>query len=128
MDGTFADQAMERIFGAPKPLIGVVHLLALPGSPAFDRGAGMRPIVEAARRTGADAIHPGYGFLSENADFAAMVEEHGLVFIGPTPEHIRMMGDKVVAKQTARALGIPCVPGSDGPVQDLDAAIAAAKA
>ena len=84
-------------------------------------------ILTAATITGADAIHPGYGFLSENADFAAMVEEHGLVFIGPKSEHIRMMGDKVIAKQTARELGIPCVPGSDGPVGDLPTAIAAAE-
>jgi acetyl-CoA carboxylase biotin carboxylase subunit len=85
-------------------------------------------ILSAATITGADAIHPGYGFLSENADFAAMVEEHGLVFIGPSPEHIRIMGDKVIAKQTARSLGIPCVPGSDGPVNDLESAAAAARA
>jgi acetyl-CoA carboxylase biotin carboxylase subunit len=85
-------------------------------------------ILSAATITGADAIHPGYGFLSENADFAAMVEEHGLVFIGPSPDHIRMMGDKVVAKRTARDLGIPCVPGSDGPVADVGAAIEAAEA
>jgi len=85
-------------------------------------------ILSAATITGADAIHPGYGFLSENADFAAMVEEHGLVFIGPSPDHIRMMGDKVVAKRTARDLGIPCVPGSDGPVGDVAAAIEAAEA
>jgi acetyl-CoA carboxylase biotin carboxylase subunit len=85
-------------------------------------------ILSAATITGADAIHPGYGFLSENADFAAMVEEHGLVFIGPSAEHIRIMGDKVIAKQTARSLGIPCVPGSDGPVNDLESAAAAARA
>ncbi|MFM8678772.1 MAG: acetyl-CoA carboxylase biotin carboxylase subunit [Alphaproteobacteria bacterium] len=94
---------------------------------ARDSYLNVAAILSAATITGADAIHPGYGFLSENADFAAMVEEHGLTFIGPTPDHIRMMGDKVVAKQTARELGIPCVPGSDGPVQDLDAAIAAAE-
>ena len=73
-------------------------------------------ILAAAEITGADAIHPGYGFLSENADFAQMVEEHGFAFIGPSPEHIRLMGDKIVAKATARDLGIPTVPGSDGPV------------
>jgi acetyl-CoA carboxylase biotin carboxylase subunit len=95
--------------------------------PARESYLNVPAILTAATITGADAIHPGYGFLSENADFAAMVEEHGLVFIGPSPEHIRMMGDKVVAKQTARALGIPCVPGSDGPVGDLESAIAAAE-
>ena len=73
-------------------------------------------LLAAAEITGAEAIHPGYGFLSENADFAQMVEEHGFVFIGPSPEHIRLMGDKIVAKATARVLGIPVVPGSDGPV------------
>jgi acetyl-CoA carboxylase biotin carboxylase subunit len=73
-------------------------------------------LLAAAEITGAEAIHPGYGFLSENADFAEMVEEHGFVFIGPSPEHIRLMGDKIVAKTTARGLGIPTVPGSDGPV------------
>src|SRR6266850_2085211 len=70
----------------------------------------------------ADAIHPGIGFLSENAKFAAMVEEHGFAFIGPTPEHITIMGDKVQAKDTARSLGIPVVPGSEGAVtNDADA-------
>ena len=65
-------------------------------------------ILSAAEITGAEAIHPGYGFLSESADFASMVEEHGFTFIGPTPEHIRTMGDKITAKQTAEKLGIPC--------------------
>jgi len=73
-------------------------------------------ILSAATITGADAIHPGYGFLSENADFASMVEEHGFVFIGPSPDHIRMMGDKIAAKQAARSAGLPCVPGSAGSV------------
>src|SRR5919109_1398533 len=70
----------------------------------------IQAILSAAAITGADAIHPGYGFLSENADFAAMVEEHGFTFIGPTPEHIRMMGDKITAKKTVKELGIPVVP------------------
>ncbi|HET6468012.1 MAG TPA: acetyl-CoA carboxylase biotin carboxylase subunit [Geminicoccaceae bacterium] len=74
-------------------------------------------ILAAAEITGADAIHPGYGFLAENADFAQMVEEHGFAFIGPTPEHIRVMGDKIRAKVTAAELELPTVPGSDGPVQ-----------
>src|ERR1700735_3187271 len=85
-------------------------------------------ILTAASITGADAIHPGLGFLAENADFAAMVEEHGLTFIGPTPEHIRMMGDKVVAKRVATELGIPTVPGSDGAITDIPAAIQRAEA
>jgi acetyl-CoA carboxylase biotin carboxylase subunit len=73
-------------------------------------------ILTAATISNADAIHPGYGFLSENADFAAMVEEHGLTFIGPSPEHIRLMGDKIAAKRTVREAGIPVVPGSDGSI------------
>src|SRR5215468_6675567 len=76
----------------------------------------MPNILSAATIAGADAIHPGIGFLSENAKFAAMVEEHGFAFIGPTPEHITIMGDKVQAKDTAKSLGIPVVPGSDGAV------------
>ena len=84
-------------------------------------------ILTAASITGADAIHPGLGFLSENADFASMVEEHGLTFIGPTPEHIRMMGDKVIAKRAATDLGIPTVPGSDGAIGDIEAAVARAE-
>ena len=76
----------------------------------------MPAILSAATIAGADAIHPGIGFLSENAKFAAMVEEHGFAFIGPTPEHITIMGDKVQAKDTAKSLGIPVVPGSEGAV------------
>ena len=79
-------------------------------------------ILSAATITGADAIHPGIGFLSENAQFAEMVEEHGFTFIGPSPDHIRMMGDKVVAKKTVLELGLPVVPGSDGPVTTLEEA------
>ncbi len=83
-------------------------------------------ILSAATITGADAIHPGYGFLSENADFAEMVEAHGLTFIGPSPAHIRMMGDKIAAKAAMASLGVPLVPGSDGEVPDLDTARAVA--
>ena len=79
-------------------------------------------IITAAEITGAQAIHPGYGFLSENARFAEIVQKHGLVFIGPKPEHIRLMGDKIEAKQAAAAAGIPVVPGSDGGItSDLEA-------
>jgi acetyl-CoA carboxylase biotin carboxylase subunit len=79
-------------------------------------------ILSAATITGADAIHPGIGFLSENAQFASMVEEHGFTFIGPAPDHIKLMGDKVAAKDAARSLNIPVVPGSDGAVtNDADA-------
>ena len=77
-------------------------------------------ILSAAALTNADAIHPGYGFLSENAQFARMVEEHGFAFIGPTPEHIEQMGDKVMAKQTVQKYGLPVVPGSDGGVEEAD--------
>ncbi|MBP6031173.1 MAG: acetyl-CoA carboxylase biotin carboxylase subunit [Sphingobium sp.] len=76
-------------------------------------------IISAAEISGADAIHPGYGFLSENAQFAEIVEAHGLIFVGPKPEHIRIMGDKVEAKRTAGKLGLPLVPGSDGAVKDI---------
>jgi acetyl-CoA carboxylase biotin carboxylase subunit len=78
----------------------------------------MPAILSAATITGADAIHPGVGFLAENADFAQMVTEHGFTFIGPTPEHIRIMGDKISAKRAVRALGIPVVPGVDEPITD----------
>lgn len=79
-------------------------------------------VISACEITGAEAVHPGYGFLSENASFAQVVEDHDLVFIGPRAEHIRMMGDKITAKETMRALGVPCVPGSDGEVLNLAAA------
>jgi acetyl-CoA carboxylase biotin carboxylase subunit len=77
-------------------------------------------ILSAAAITGVDAIHPGIGFLSENEEFCRMVEEHGFAFIGPTPDHIAKMGDKAVAKDTMRALGLPLIPGSPGIVKDAD--------
>ncbi len=76
-------------------------------------------IISACEITGAQAIHPGYGFLSENANFVQIVEDHGLKFIGPSAKHISQMGDKITAKETAHALGIPCVPGSPGGVPDV---------
>jgi acetyl-CoA carboxylase biotin carboxylase subunit len=79
-------------------------------------------IVAACEITGAQAIHPGYGFLSENATFVQVLEDHGIVFIGPTAEHIRIMGDKITAKDTMKKLGVPCVPGSDGGVPDVASA------
>ncbi len=82
----------------------------------------MPNIISACEITGAEAIHPGYGFLSENATFVQIVEDHGLTFIGPSAEHIRLMGDKITAKDTMKALGVPCVPGSDGGVPTLDVA------
>jgi acetyl-CoA carboxylase, biotin carboxylase subunit len=93
------------------------------GPPASrDSYLNIHQIVAACEITGADAVHPGYGFLSENAKFAEILEAHGLTFIGPTSEHIRIMGDKITAKKTAESLGIPVVPGSDGEVKtDEDA-------
>ncbi|MGP5120642.1 acetyl-CoA carboxylase biotin carboxylase subunit [Psychrobacter alimentarius] len=87
-----------------------------------------RAIVSAAKITGAQAIHPGYGFLSENADFAALIEESGLIFIGPTADNIRKMGDKVAAKEQMTIAGVPCVPGSEGALPtDSDQVIKIAK-
>lgn len=80
----------------------------------------MPAILAACEISGAQAIHPGYGFLSENAHFVQAVEDHGLKFIGPTAEHIRIMGDKITAKDTMKALGVPCVPGSEGGVDSLN--------
>ncbi len=90
--------------------------------PAKDSYLNVPAILSAALVTGAEAIHPGYGFLSENAGFAEMVEAHGLTFIGPSPDHIRMMGDKIAAKEAMAKLGVPLVPGSDGVVPDLASA------
>jgi acetyl-CoA carboxylase biotin carboxylase subunit len=84
--------------------------------PASESYLNIPRLLAACEITGADAIHPGYGFLSENARFAEILEEHGITFIGPTSEHIRIMGDKIEAKETAKRLGIPVVPGSDGAV------------
>src|ERR1700757_3258207 len=87
----------------------------------------MPAIISAAEITGAQAIHPGYGFLSENAGFAEIVGAHGMTFIGPKPEHIRVMGDKISAKQTVKDAGIPVVPGSDGAIVTEEEAMAAAE-
>ncbi len=93
------------------------------GPPASrDSYLNIPAILTAAHLCGADAIHPGYGFLSENAGFAEAVEAHGLTFIGPSPDHIRMMGDKITAKAAMAGLGVPLVPGSDGALPDLDTA------
>jgi len=97
------------------------------GPPAArDSYLNMPAILSAAAITGADAIHPGYGFLSENAEFAEMVEAHGMTFIGPSPAHIRMMGDKIAAKTAMASLGVPLVPGSAGELADLPEAQAVA--
>ena len=93
---------------------------------ARDSYLNVPAILTAASITGASAIHPGYGFLSENADFAEKVEDHGLTFIGPSAAHIRMMGDKITAKAAMASLGVPLVPGSAGGLADLDAAAAVA--
>jgi acetyl-CoA carboxylase, biotin carboxylase subunit len=91
--------------------------------PAKDSYLNVPAILSACEITGADAVHPGYGFLSENARFAEILNDHGLHFIGPKAEHIRIMGDKIEAKRTAKRLGIPVVPGSEGGVSnDADAA------
>jgi acetyl-CoA carboxylase biotin carboxylase subunit len=97
-------------------------------APSRDSYLNMAAIISAATITGADAIHPGIGFLSENAKFAAMVEEHGFTFIGPSPEHLALMGDKVQAKDAAIRFGIPVVPGSDGEIRsEAEARIVAEK-
>lgn len=90
--------------------------------PPADSYLNIPAIIAAAEITGADAIHPGYGFLSENARFANIVKEHGITFIGPSPDHIRLMGDKIAAKRAVKDAGIPVVPGSDGAIQDEETA------
>jgi acetyl-CoA carboxylase biotin carboxylase subunit len=94
--------------------------------PASESYLNVPNIISAAEISHADAIHPGYGFLSENARFAEIVERHNIIWIGPKPEHIRVMGDKVEAKRTAAKLGLPLVPGSDGPVEGVEEARAVA--
>ena len=95
------------------------HAVCIGPPAAKDSYLNVAAIIAAAEITHADAIHPGYGFLSENAQFAEIVEAHGLIWVGPKPEHIRTMGDKVEAKRTAGALGLPLVPGSDGAIEDF---------
>ena len=96
--------------------------------PAVDSYLNKVAILAAAEISGANAIHPGYGFLAENADFADMVIEHGITFIGPVPDHIRLMGDKIQAKETMKRRGVPVVPGTDGPIGGDDEARSAAAA
>ncbi len=95
--------------------------------PARESYLNIPALLAACEITGAEAIHPGYGFLSENARFAEILAEHNIAFIGPKAEHIRIMGDKIEAKRTAKRLGIPCVPGSEGGVTDDDEAMRIAK-
>ena len=96
-------------------------------APASKSYLNIPNIISAAEITGAQAIHPGYGFLSENARFAEIVEAHGITFIGPKPEHIRMMGDKISAKVAVKTVGIPVVPGSEGALNSEEEAFAAAE-
>ena len=91
--------------------------------PARDSYLNIPALLAACEITGADAVHPGYGFLSENARFAEILHEHDVKFIGPKPAHIRLMGDKIEAKRTAERLGIPVVPGSDGPISSAQEAM-----
>src|SRR6056297_655417 len=95
-----------------------------PGSESY---LSIPSIIAACEITGAQAIHPGYGFLSENAQFVQIVEDHQLTFIGPSAEHIRVMGDKITAKETMKNLGVPCVPGSEGGVPDMEVAMRVAE-
>ncbi|WP_271077527.1 acetyl-CoA carboxylase biotin carboxylase subunit [Aurantiacibacter sp. MUD61] len=96
------------------------HAICIGPPSASESYLNVAAIISAAEISDADAIHPGYGFLSENAKFAEIVESHDIKWIGPKPEHIRTMGDKVAAKQTAGKLGLPLVPGSDGAISDYD--------
>ena len=95
--------------------------------PAKDSYLNIPALLAACEITGADAVHPGYGFLSENARFAEILGEHNLHFIGPRPEHIRLMGDKIAAKRAAVDLGIPTVPGSDGGIGSDEEAVRLAR-
>ena len=97
-------------------------------APSSESYLSKAAIISACEITGAQAVHPGYGFLSENAAFALALQDHDITFIGPTAEHIRIMGDKITAKETAKALGIPVVPGSAGGVADYESAIGVAQA
>jgi acetyl-CoA carboxylase biotin carboxylase subunit len=104
------------------------HAVCIGPPPAADSYLNIANIISAAEIAQCDAVHPGYGFLSENARFADIVEAHDIIWIGPKPEHIRTMGDKIEAKRTAGALGLPLVPGSDGAVSDITEAKAIAEA
>ncbi|MCU0972319.1 MAG: acetyl-CoA carboxylase biotin carboxylase subunit, partial [Gammaproteobacteria bacterium] len=95
-----------------------VHSVCIGPAASAQSYLNIPAIISAAEVTDAVAIHPGYGFLSENADFAERVEQSGFVFIGPRPETIRLMGDKIEAIKAMKAAGVPCVPGSDGPLDD----------
>ena len=85
-----------------------------------DSYLNMQALIAACKNTGAEAIHPGFGFLSESAEFAALCKEQGITFIGPSPESISMLGDKARAKETMKAAGVPVIPGSEGVVKDAE--------
>jgi len=91
--------------------------------PAHESYLNIPSLVSACEITGADAVHPGYGFLAENARFAEILRDHDIAFIGPSPEHIQLMGDKITAKRTVASLGLPVVPGTDGAITDDDEAL-----
>ena len=97
------------------------------GPPSKDSYLNIPRIISAAEITNADAIHPGYGFLSENEEFSSVCHEYGIKFIGPTPEMIRLMGDKATAKDTMKKAGVPTIPGSDGLVDSMEEAMKIAK-
>ena len=118
------EMGIETVAVHSKPDRDLKHVLfadesvCIGPAPSSESYLNMPAIIAAAEVTNADAIHPGYGFLSENADFAERVEQSGFTFIGPKAETIRMMGDKVEAIKAMKAAGIPCVPGSDGPLSN----------
>ena len=95
--------------------------------PSLNSYLSIPAIISACEITGADAVHPGYGFLSENARFAEIIKDHGIVFIGPSSEHIKLMGDKITAKETMKNLGVPCVPGSNTTIPNIKVASTQAK-
>jgi acetyl-CoA carboxylase, biotin carboxylase subunit len=103
------------------------HAVEIGPGPAGKSYLAVDRLLEAARSSGADAVHPGYGFLSERESFVQAVQDAGLVYVGPDPGHIALMGDKARARETARAAGVPTIPGSDGAVDDADAAVAVAE-
>src|SRR5579872_6442230 len=96
-------------------------------APAAKSYLNIPAIIAACEITGAQAVHPGYGFLSENARFAEIVEAHGYTFIGPKPEHIRLMGDKISAKRAAKGVGLTVVPGTETAIESAEEALAAAE-